>query len=127
MKTRYTAQDMREMADDFENYADLDESDITEMLRQGADAIEQRDKLLSVAKAARKAVAECFRHGCLAPGADAEKVACAHHGVDCNSRDVCRALVEAGFSEDSTGMDSTIVDRICLTNRKDSRNGKRKA
>ena len=112
MSRKYTAQEMRKMADDFENYADLDESDITEMLRQGAAAIEQRDKLLVVTKAARKAVAECFRHGCLAPGADAEKVACAHHGVDCNSRDVCRALVEAGFSEESTGVDSTIVDRI---------------
>ena len=95
----YTANDFRETADDFENYADLDESVISEMLRQGADAIEQRDKLLAVAKAARKAVAECFRHGCLAPGADAEKVACAHHGIDCNSRDVCRALVEAGITE----------------------------
>ena len=115
MKTMYTAQEMREMALVEESYRwDV----VAKMLRQGADAIEQRDKLLVVAKAARKAVAECFRHGCLAPGADAEKVACAHHGVDCNSRDVCRALVEAGFSEDSTVVDSTIVDRICLTNRK---------
>lgn len=123
MKTRYTAQEMREMALVEESYRwDV----VAKMLRQGADAIEQRDKLLTVAKAARKAVAECFRHGCLATCADAEKVACAHHGVDCNSRDVCRALVEAGFSEDSTGMDSTIVDRICLTNRKGSPNGKRK-
>ena len=123
MKTMYTAQEMREMALVEESYRwDV----VAKMLRQGADAIEQRDKFLAVAKVARKAVAECFRHGCLAPGADAEKVACAHHGVDCNSRDVCRALVEAGFSEDSTGMDSTIVDCICLTNRKGSRNGKRK-
>ena len=123
MKTRYTAQEMREKALWEESYG-LDI--LAKMLNQGADAIEQRDKLLAVAKAARKAVAECFRHGCLAPGADAEKVACAHHGVDCNSRDVCRALVEAGFSEDSTGMDYTIVDRIGITNRKGSRNGNRK-
>lgn len=109
MKTRYTAQEMREMALVEESYRwDV----VAKMLRQGADAIEQRDKLLTVAKAARKAVAECFRHGCLAPGADAEKVACAHHGVDCNSRDVCRALVEAGFSEEYTGANRDRASRV---------------
>ena len=40
MKRKYTAHEMRKMADDFENYADIDESDITEMLRQAADMIE---------------------------------------------------------------------------------------
>lgn len=103
MKTRYTAQEMRSWAGRIEFdgpvQSSLDSCRIAAMLRQGADAIEQRDKLLAVAKAARKAVEECFRHGCLAPGADAEKVACAHHGIDCNSRDVCRALVEAGITE----------------------------
>ena len=44
MKTRYTAQEMREMALVEESYRwDV----VAKMLRQGADAIEQRDKLLA--------------------------------------------------------------------------------
>lgn len=61
MSRRYTAQDMRETADDFENYSDMDESVIADMLRQAADDMEREEK-----REKKYEYAEKFKEGMVA-------------------------------------------------------------